>query len=73
MQVHRGRINKRTQAGLARAKNEGKVLGRPRALTDAQEADALQRLASGEAVAAVARALKTSRATIMRLRHAQGV
>lgn len=61
----------RTQSGLARAKKEGKVLGRPRALTDAQEVDALQRLGSGEAVAAVARALKTSRATVMRVRDAQ--
>ena len=61
----------RTQAGLARAKSEGKVLGRPRALSDAQEAEALQRLDDGEAVAAVARALKTSRATVMRVRDAQ--
>ena len=72
-EFERDLLIERTQAGLARAKSEGKVLGRPRALTDAQEADALQRLASGEAVAAVARALKTSRATVMRLRHAQGV
>ena len=60
-----------TQAGLARAKSEGKVLGRPRALSDAQQAEALQRLDDGEAVAAVARALKTSRATVMRVRDAQ--
>lgn len=72
-EFERDLLIERTQAGLARAKSEGKVLGRPRALTDSQEADALQRLASGEAVAAVARALKTSRATVMRLRHAQGV
>ena len=58
-------------AGLARAKSEGKALGRPRALTDTQEAEALQRLSGGEAVAAVARALKTSRATVMRIRDAQ--
>lgn len=61
----------RTQAGLARAKSQGKVLGRPRALTTAQEKDALQRLTNGESVAAVARALETSRATVMRLRDAQ--
>ena len=47
------------------------MLGRPRALSDAQEAEALQRLDDGEAVAAVARALKTSRATVMRVRDAQ--
>ena len=61
-----------THAGVARAKSEGKVLGRPRTLTDTQEAEALQRFAGGEAVAAVARALKTSRATIiMRARDSQ--
>lgn len=70
-EFERDLLVERTQAGLARAKSEGKVLGRPRALTDAQEAEALQRLANGDAVAAVARALKTSRATVMRVRDAQ--
>ena len=67
-EFERDLLIERTQAGLARAKSEGKVLGRPRALTDAERADALQRLSAGEAVAAVARALKTSRATVMRVR-----
>ena len=70
-EFERDLLIERTQAGLARAKSEGKVLGRPRALTDAERADALQRLSAGEAVAAVARALKTSRATVMRVRDAQ--
>lgn len=70
-EFERDLLIERTQAGLARAKAEGKTLGRPRALTGAQEEEALQRLAGGEAVAAVARALKTSRATIMRVRDAQ--
>ncbi|MBP6781808.1 MAG: recombinase family protein, partial [Ottowia sp.] len=70
-EFERDLLVERTQAGLARAKSEGKVLGRPRALTDAQEADALQRIAGGQAIAAVARALNTSRATIMRVRDAQ--
>ena len=70
-EFERDLLSERTQAGLARAKSEGKVLGRPRALSDAQEAEALQRLDDGEAVAAVARALKTSRATVMRVRDAQ--
>jgi putative DNA-invertase from lambdoid prophage Rac len=67
-EFERDLLIERTQAGLARAKSEGQVLGRPRALKDVQVADALQRLAGGEAVAAVARALKTSRATITRVR-----
>ena len=70
-EFERDLLIERTQAGLARAKSEGKVLGRPRALTDAQETEALQRLAGGQAIAAVARALNTSRATIMRVRDAQ--
>jgi putative DNA-invertase from lambdoid prophage Rac len=70
-EFERDLLIERTQAGLARAKAEGKALGRPRALTHAQEEEALQRLAKGEAVAAVARALKTSRATVMRVRDAQ--
>ena len=70
-EFERDLLIERTQAGLARAKSEGKVLWRPRALSDAQEAEALQRLDDGEAVAAVARALKTSRATVMRVRDAQ--
>jgi len=70
-EFERDLLIERTQAGLARAKSEGKVLGRPRALSDTQTADALQRLAAGEAIAAVARALNTSRATIMRVRDAQ--
>ena len=70
-EFERDLLVERTQAGLARAKSEGKALARPRALTDTQEAEALQRLSGGEAVAAVARALKTSRATVMRIRDAQ--
>lgn len=70
-EFERDLLIERTQAGLARVKKEGKVLGRPRALSDTQTADALQRLAAGEAIAAVARALNTSRATIMRVRDAQ--
>lgn len=60
----------RTQSGLARAKAQGKTLGRRHALSSDQRKDVLQRLAAGEAVAAVARALKTSRATITRVRNA---
>ncbi|QIL79328.1 recombinase family protein [Diaphorobacter sp. HDW4A] len=70
-EFERDLLIERTQAGLARAKAEGKALGRPRVLTDAQESDVLQRLAGGQAIAAVARALNTSRATIMRVRDAQ--
>ena len=70
-EFERDLLVERTQAGLARAKSEGKALGRPRALSDSQEAEVLQRLTDGQTVAAVARALNTSRATVMRVRAAQ--
>jgi len=60
----------RTQSGLARAKAKGKALGRPPALTPTQIAEVRRRLTAGETIAAVARALKTNRQTIMRARAA---
>lgn len=72
-EFERDLLVERTQAGLARARSEGKTLGRPKALTATQETEALQRLAGGQTVAAVSRALKTSRATVMRVRAAQAI
>jgi putative DNA-invertase from lambdoid prophage Rac len=68
-EFERDLLIERTQSGLARAKAEGKSLGRPSALTEAQQATALQRLAAGEAVAQLARDYRTSRTTILRLRQ----
>lgn len=70
-EFERDLLIERTQAGLQRARSEGKTLGRPLALSAAQLQDVRQRLAAGEAVAAVARAIGTSRQTIMRARDAQ--
>lgn len=67
-EFERDLLVERTQAGLTRAKAEGKALGRPSALCTIQVAEVLQRLAGGESVAALARAMKTSRQTIMRAR-----
>lgn len=67
-EFERDLLLERTAAGLARARATGKVLGRPKALSDKQESKALERLAQGLTVAAVARELNTSRQTIMRLR-----
>ena len=58
----------RTADGIVRARDAGKVLGRPRALSDKQEALARVRLAEGQSVAAIARELNTSRQPVMRLR-----
>jgi putative DNA-invertase from lambdoid prophage Rac len=67
-EFERDLLLERTAAGLARARETGKVLGRPKALSDKQESVALARLAQGQPVAAIARELGTSRQTIMRLR-----
>lgn len=69
-EFERDLLIERTQAGLSRAKGNGKALGRPNSLTDAQAKEACRRLQAGEAVAAVARAMGTSRQTIMRARDA---
>lgn len=57
-----------TQTDIARARAEGKVLGRPSALTKVQQVDAMGRLAAGEFVAKVARDFGTTRQSIMRVR-----
>jgi DNA invertase Pin-like site-specific DNA recombinase len=57
----------RTSDGRARAKARGVRFGRPNALTPHQRQEALQRLASGEAQADVARTFNVSQATISRL------
>lgn len=71
-QFERDLLIERTQAGLARAKSEGKTLGRPPALSGERQDLVHQRLANGESVSAIARDIKTSRQTIMRVRDAAG-
>lgn len=72
-EFERDLLIERTQAGLVRAKSEGKAVGRPSSLTPKQAEEVRQRLAQGEPVAALARAYETSRQTIMRVRDAAGV
>lgn len=72
-EFERDLLIERTQAGLARAKAEGKVVGRPSSLRPKQAEEVRQRLTQGESVAALARAYDTSRQTIMRVRDAAGV
>ena len=68
-EFERDLLIERTQSGLARAKSQGKVLGRPRSV-DAQVSKlVLARLQRGEAVAALAREYGTSRQSIMRIRQ----
>src|SRR5215204_4233518 len=69
-EFERDLLVERTQAGLSRAKAEGKTLGRPPSLTDDQRRAVKRRLEEGATVSALARAFKTSRNTIMRVRDA---
>jgi DNA invertase Pin-like site-specific DNA recombinase len=60
-------IRARTGEGRKRARERGVKFGRPAALTPHQRTEALQRLASGDAQADVARSFNVSQATISRL------
>ena len=71
-EFERDLLIERTQQGLSRAKADGARLGRPSALSEEQATEALQKVAEGVPVAAVARTFATSRQTIMRLRDAHG-
>lgn len=68
-EFERDLLIERTQAGIARARAESKTLGRPPALTKVQQAEVMQRLATGESVAKVARDYDTTRQSIMRVRE----
>lgn len=67
-QFERDLLIERTQAGLARAKAEGKRIGRPPALSRDTRELVKVALAVGKPIAAIARDLGVSRQTIMRVR-----
>jgi hypothetical protein len=70
-EFERDLLIERTQSGLARAKSEGKTLGRPKGLGEADAKAVMARLAQGEGVAALARDYGISRQSIMRIRQAR--
>ncbi len=67
-EMERDLLVERTQAGLARAKSEGKTLGRPSRTTPEQRSEILHRLSQGESVSALARFYGVSRATVISIR-----
>ena len=67
-QFERDLLIERTQSGLAMARSNGKILGRPQALTKAQQEEAMQKLQEGTSIASIARQFNVSRQTIMRVR-----
>jgi len=66
-EMERDLLVERTQSGLARAKAEGKTLGRPTKTDDAQRADIIARRKQGESISALSRLHNVSRASIMRV------
>lgn len=66
-EMERDLLVERTQAGLARAKKEGKILGRPARTTLLQREEIAQRIHAGETVSGVARLYNVSRKTILRI------
>jgi putative DNA-invertase from lambdoid prophage Rac len=71
-EFERDLLIERTHAGIARARAEGKVMGRPPALIKAKQAEVMQHLAMGISVAQLARDYGTTRQSIMRIREKQG-
>lgn len=65
-EFERDLLVERTQSGLARAKAEGKVLGRPPSLTAEQLAEVRRKRAEGLSLGALAQAYGVSRAAIQR-------
>ncbi|CAM3304092.1 Resolvase [Burkholderia ubonensis] len=61
-EFERDLLIERTQAGIARAKAEGKSMGRPPALSKLQQAEVRRRLGEGATVAGLAKQYGTSRA-----------
>lgn len=66
-EMERDLLVERTQSGLARAKSEGKILGRPKKTTGKQRAEIVDMRKSGESISALSRTYGVSRASIMRV------
>lgn len=67
-EMERDLLVERTQAGLQRARAEGRALGRPAKTTPQQRRDIRQRLNAGDSVSSLARLYGVSRASISSLR-----
>ncbi len=66
-EFERDLLIERTQAGLQRAKSEGKALGRPSALSSADQAAIVAKRAAGVSLGELAKAYGVSRAAIQRV------
>jgi DNA invertase Pin-like site-specific DNA recombinase len=68
-EMERDILIERTNAGLARARKEGKTLGRPRVTDEAKSGAIRAMLGEGVSVSEVARRHGVSRATVIRVRE----
>jgi len=66
-EMERDLLVERTQAGLARAKAQGKILGRPASTTNEQRMMMMARHSAGASISALARDYEISRASVMRI------
>jgi DNA invertase Pin-like site-specific DNA recombinase len=66
-EMERDLLVERTQSGLARAKAEGKALGRPTKTSDSERAEIIKLRNSGLSVSALSRTYGISRASVMRV------
>ncbi|MBT6219662.1 MAG: recombinase family protein, partial [Rhodospirillaceae bacterium] len=69
-EMERDLLIERTNAGLARARAEGKALGRPKVTNKKSAAEISDKLHEGVSVAQIAREHGVSRMTVMRIRDA---
>lgn len=69
-EMERDLMVERTHAGLARARKEGKQIGRPSKTTPEQRIEIVEALGRGESVSSLARNYKISRANVIGIREA---
>lgn len=72
-EMERDLLVERTQAGLARAKQQGKILGRPFKTTESQRDNIIEMRKLGESVSSLSRNFGISRASILRITANQGI
>lgn len=68
-EMERDLMVERTHAGLARARKEGKQIGRPSKTTPEQRIEILEALGRGESVSSQARRYSISRANVIGIRE----
>jgi putative DNA-invertase from lambdoid prophage Rac len=71
-ELERSMLIERTHAGLARARAEGKTLGRPSKTSDKDKATIRHRLDEGDSVSELARTYGVSRSSIIAIREQGG-